>query len=65
MPYYNKLLGIMSDVPWDSHAMEVVTIQQLAEHRAISLHYFPQNCLRCVTALSLEEALTIYLKGAA
>ena len=65
MPYYHKIYGVMSDRPWDSHSMEMVTIEKLADHRQATqgLLQCYDKCSRCSVIISLEEALTNYLKG--
>lgn len=65
MPYYNKPNGAMLDSLWDSHIMEVVTIQQLAAHRTTVAEFtntYAQNCLRCITTMALEEAITKFIE---
>ena len=65
MPYYHKEYGVMSPIPWDSHSMEVVSIQALADHRFEPWSKIGKTdeCARCVIIFSLEEALTNYLNG--
>ena len=64
MPYYDKVNGIMSDTPWDSHTMEVVTLEQFAQHNAVRRRtLYPKECLRCIVVIALEQAIAKFIKG--